>query len=78
MTRDGTTRGLSAWGVEWDFDWGTSLIWHGPLTVYRTRREARAWIEEHFGYLRHRPDLRAEPFGWRMPRAVRVTVTRDR
>jgi len=29
-------------------------------------------IEEQWAYLRARPDLRAAPFYWRMPRAVRV------
>jgi hypothetical protein len=44
------------------------------LLVFRTRRRARMWIEEHHGYIRTRPDLRAEPHGWMMPIPVRVTV----
>lgn len=46
-----------------------------PL-LRNTKREAGEWIEEHYGYLRNRPDLRAEPHGWRMPRPVRVDVVR--
>jgi hypothetical protein len=44
--------------------------------LFRTRREARAWIEREYGYIRRRPDLRAEPHGWRMPVAVRVEIRR--
>ncbi len=47
----------------------------GLARTFRTRAEARAHIENEHGYLRTRPDLKAEPHGWRMPRAVRVTVT---
>lgn len=45
-----------------------------PL-LFRTRSTARAWIEEHYGYIARRPDLRKEPHGWRTPQAVRVIVT---
>lgn len=44
-----------------------------PL-LFRTRRLARERIRQSYGYLRDRPDLRAEPHGWRMPRAVRVKI----
>jgi hypothetical protein len=47
------------------------LLW-SPL--FHTRREARLYIDEKFGYIRRRIDLRVEPHGWRMPRAVRVVV----
>lgn len=42
--------------------------------LFRTRRECRAWIEEHHGYLRHRDDLKR--MGFTMPRAVMVDVVR--
>lgn len=45
-----------------------------PL-LFKTRAEARQHIAGHWGYIRHRPDLRAEPHGWRMPLAVRVTAS---
>jgi hypothetical protein len=78
---------LTAWAVEchsvnrvdgdrrflvWDHEPGEMFCYR----LFRTRFECRAWIDAHYGYLRERPDLRAEPFGWRMPRAVRVTVAR--
>lgn len=46
--------------------------------LFRTRREAQLFIAKEYGYLRHRPDLRAEPHGWRMPKAVKVEVTLTR
>jgi hypothetical protein len=42
-----------------------------PL-LFRTRREARKHITEKWGYIKDRKDLRVEPHGWRMPRAVKV------
>jgi len=74
---------LMAWAVEWHsrnrLDGDTRrLQWHpeagpGEYRLFRTRRACRAYIEERYGYFR-RPDLRAEPHGWRIPRAVRVMV----
>ena len=43
--------------------------------LFVTQLEARKFIDEKFGYLRTRPDLRAEPHGWRMPIPVRVWMT---
>jgi hypothetical protein len=45
------------------------------VRLFETRREARAYIAANWSYLRERPDLRAEPHGWRMPIPVRVKVT---
>ena len=42
--------------------------------VFKTRRQAREFITDHYGYIRRRPDLRAEPHGWKMPVPVKVTV----
>jgi len=42
-----------------------------PL-LFITRREARKFIAERYGYLRARPDLKAEPHGWKMPIPVKV------
>ncbi len=43
--------------------------------LFPSRKQARRWIETWFGYIRTRPDLRNEPNGWQMPKAVRVTIT---
>lgn len=45
-----------------------------PYYLFRTRKEAQAWIEKRYGYIRERKDLRREPHGWRMPIPVRVQV----
>ena len=64
------------WGVEWRSKNAAHLQWQYDVRLYRTRRECRDFINERFGYIRTRPDLKAAPHGWRMPRAVRVEVRR--
>jgi len=68
------------WGILWRsenrLDGKREFVtWHEckPL-LFRTRKEAREWIEQRYGYIRRSPDLQAEPHGWKMPKAVRVTV----
>ena len=51
------------------WSWRTALP-----ALFKTRAECRAWIEEHYGYIRGREDLRREPHCWRVPQAVRVDV----
>lgn len=43
--------------------------------LFTTRKAARDFIEEKFGYIRERQDLRCEPHGWRVPKPVRVCVS---
>jgi hypothetical protein len=43
--------------------------------LFETRRAAREHIQLAYGYFAERPDLYAEPHGWRMPQAVRVVVS---
>lgn len=50
----------------------------GVPALFRTRREAREWIESRYGYIRNRPDLRAEPHGWRMPIPVKAGIVWER
>lgn len=45
--------------------------------LFRTRREAREYIEQRYGYIRGREDLKTEPHGWRVPVAVKVRVERE-
>jgi len=82
------TADLRAWAVEWHSKnrldgnrrhliWGHDHTKPGFFRLFRTRAEARTFIEERFGYIRERPDLRAEPNGWYMPQAVRVEVNRE-
>ena len=68
------------WGIEWyslnRLDGETRhIIWENCMPLlFHTRLSARLFIKERFGYIRGRKDLREEPHGWRMPRAVRVKV----
>lgn len=44
----------------------------GYPAMFRTRREARAFSEKRYGYIKKRPDLRTYPHFWRMPKPVRI------
>ena len=54
-----------------------SMIHHDGyrVLVFKSRHEARRYIKNRYGYIAKRPDLKAEPHGWSVPRAVRVQVT---
>lgn len=70
----------SAWGVAWysknRLDGVTQYIIHQDLVpkLFKTRKLAREWINNRFGYIRHRKDLRNEPHGWRLPRPIKLTI----
>ena len=57
-----------------DWKWSESTRSGLVTALFRTRQQARDFREERFGYLRDRPDLKAEPHGWRMPRVVKVKI----
>lgn len=69
------------WSVEWRsknrLDGKRNFLLGGgsglPRT-FRTRREAREYVEKRYGYIRSRKDLQAEPHGWKVPRVVQVLV----
>lgn len=44
------------------------------VKLFASREAARSFAVTHYGYIRTRRDLRAEPHGWRKPAPVRVTV----
>lgn len=73
-------RSFTYWAAQWRsinrLDGDTSHLLHEDLfpKLFKTRRECRAWISEKFGYIRDRPDLRAEPHGWRIPQPILVTI----
>lgn len=63
------------WGGQWKHSDGDHILFENRIpALFRTRREARAYIEEKYGYIRRRPDLRAAPHHWRVPQAVRVEI----
>ncbi len=68
------------WAVRWhsrnklDGDTKHILYENCLPMLFRTRKEARVWIENKYGYIRSRPDLRGEPHGWRLPKAIKVVI----
>ena len=73
---------MALWGILWrsenKLDGKTERLRYrsgnSGWLVFETRQKARDAIEEHWGYLRTRPDLRAEPHGWKMPKAVKIKI----
>lgn len=80
MTRAVQIRPFTKWGILWASENRIDgrecyFMWVNcqPL-LFNTRKAARKYVTSVWGYMRNRPDLRCEPFGWRMPRPVRVEV----
>jgi len=45
----------------------------GLPQLFQTRAEARFFAKTRFGYIKkNRPDLRAEPYGWKVAKVVKV------
>ena len=69
------------WGVLWHsknrLDGLQEYLIHKDSVpaLFKTRTQARAFIAENYGHIVHRKDLRQEPHGWRMPRAIKVIIT---
>lgn len=78
-----TDRPAKAWALEWRsvnrLDGERRHLIHEARTnlplLFKTRTQARQHAASGYGYIRRRPDLRREPHGWRLPRAVRVAIT---
>lgn len=52
------------------------LMCRGLMPVlFLKRKESVAWINQHYGYIRNRPDLRLEPHGWRLPKPIKVRIS---
>ena len=69
------------WAAQWHsknrLDGETRHIINGDFclpVLFRTRRECREFIQKHYGYIKEREDLRREPHGWRLPKAIKVQV----
>jgi hypothetical protein len=71
---------MTIWAAQWhsrnNLDGDSKYILYEGLLpkLFKTRKEAREYIEKRYGYIATRPDLRAEPHGWRMPQAIKVKV----
>jgi hypothetical protein len=76
------SRSISRWGALWrsynalDGKREHLLCENGNPLLFRTRAEARAYIAKRYGYIKEREDLRREPHGWMLPKAVRVKVSK--
>ena len=72
----------TAWAPEWhsrnrlDGDQRYFMCEPKPpyVRLFKTKRACRAWIRETHGYIAKGRDLRTEPHGWFMPKAVKVNV----
>jgi hypothetical protein len=48
------------------------------ITLFETRKEAREYRDAQYGYIKDRPDLKAQPHAWKLPSVVRVRMTVER
>lgn len=73
---------MNLWAAEWcsknklDGEWRHFMNENCLPVLFRTRAACRAWIDANYDYIRHRKDLRQEPLGWRMPKPVKVVITK--
>lgn len=44
--------------------------------IFRTKRECKEYIDEHWSYMKTRRDLRVYPHGWRLPKPVKIEIKR--
>lgn len=71
---------MGIWAAQWhsrnkiDGDRKHICYENGLPALFRTRREAREYINRKYGYIRTRPDLKEEPHGWRLPSAIKVEI----
>ena len=72
---------VKAWAVKWrsknQRDGENAHLLREPVGFvkqFRTRSAARTWMLENHVYIKIRPDLQAEPHGWRLPEVVRIEI----
>lgn len=71
---------MTLWAAKWIIENALDgrseriLYEHCLPRLFTTRDACRCWIAEKYGYIADRPDLKTEPHGWRLPKAVEVTV----
>jgi len=71
---------MNIWAVQWHShnrisgDYRHICLEHCLPVLFKTRRKAREYITEKYGYIAGRPDLKGEPHGWRMPQAIKVKI----
>ena len=79
-----TVKPRKLWGVLWRSNRRATGVpmrlvscGNGIPALFLTRREARAWIKERYGYIPNRPDMHGCPHGWKMPIPIHITVSAD-
>ena len=72
---------FKTWVIEWQQENkldGKTVYFIGDGTGlpkrFRTRKEARQYRDEKYGFIKDRPDLQNEPHGWKLPKVRRVEV----
>lgn len=67
---------MAIWAAKWQQKGSREhlLHEHGLPVLFKTKREASAWIKERYGYIAKRKDLRTPPHSWRMPKPVEALV----
>jgi len=69
------------WGLKWQsknkLDGITEhLIFDNRLpALFHTKKEAIEYRNKRYGYIKERKDLRSEPFGWKLPKVIKVKVS---
>lgn len=77
----GKAKDPTIWGLEWYHKNHADgvrrhLVYEDCLpALFLSRKQARDYANNRFGYIKSRPDLRKEPHGWRFPKPVKVQVT---
>ena len=71
MKRKGWRVKSIRWAIKFNgwFMWKLEVPW-----LFYTRRACRDFIDQEYGYIKTRPDLKAAPHFWKMPQAVKVAV----
>lgn len=72
---------VKRWGILWrqenKLDGKTEHIYFQggfPILCY-TRKQAQARKQELLGYIAERKDLQREPYGWKIPKVVKIEAT---
>ena len=73
---------MTLWAAEWysknklDGERRHIIYANGVPALFRSRRACRNFINDQYGEIRDRSDLREEPHGWGIPKAIKVIVER--
>jgi len=84
MDRSCPNKSYTRWGLLWRSDNRLDgktrqfMSEKGSALHFRTRAEARAYRDKHYGYIRDRRDLQEEPHGWKIPQVVRIKISIER